>query len=78
MKELAAEILEAYHVKPEFGEGRGGKRLPGLGSVNLKEGERKLRLLGTSLRKKLAAFFRKIVESIDRETDKRLGVKIGK
>ena len=60
VKELAAEILEAYHVKPEFGEGGGGKRLPGLGSVNLKEGERKLRLLGISLGKKLAAFFRKI------------------
>lgn len=60
VKELAAEILEAYHVKPEFGEGRGGKRLPGLGSMNLKEGEKKLRLLGTSLGKKLTAFSRKI------------------
>ena len=55
LKELAAEILEAYHVKPEFGEGRGRKGLPGIGSVNLKAGEKKLRGFGTALRNGLAA-----------------------
>ena len=60
VKELAAEILEAYHVKPEFGEGRAGKGLPGLGSVNLKEGEEKIRRLGSSLGKMTSAFVRKI------------------
>lgn len=44
--ELAAEILEAYHVKPEFGESRKKKGLPGIPEMNLKEEARKLTSFG--------------------------------
>lgn len=55
VRELAAEILEAYHVKPEFGESRRQKGLPGIGGMNLKDGEKKLRGIGAFLKKQLKA-----------------------
>ncbi len=57
VKELAAEILEAYHVKPEFGESRRKTGLPRLDSAGLEEGGKKLRTLGGFLKRKAAAFF---------------------
>lgn len=57
VRELAAEILEAYHVKPEFGESRRQKGLPGIGGMNLKDGEKKLRGIGAFLKKQLKALW---------------------
>lgn len=49
--ELAGEILEAYHVKPAFGESRKKKGLPGIPEMNLKEEARKLTGFGDGLKK---------------------------
>ena len=52
------EILEAYHVKPEFGEEKRRKRLPVPGGEALEKGGMGLQSLGGFLREKTAALFR--------------------
>ena len=58
VKELAAEILEAYHVKPEFGEEKRRKRLPIPGGAALEKGGMGLQSLGGFLKEKTTALFR--------------------
>lgn len=57
VKELAAEILEAYHVKPDFGGERKKKGLSGPGSIKMRDKAGKLRELGMFLKHKAQAFF---------------------
>ena len=58
IKELAAEILEAYHVKPEFGEEKRRKRLSVPGGAALEKGGMGLQSLGGFVKEKTAALFR--------------------
>lgn len=53
MKELAAEILEAYHVKPEFSKENRAIRLPGLKKGEPGDKRLSLRDMGRFLKEKL-------------------------
>lgn len=57
MKELAAEILEAYHVRPDFGEDRQKRKLPDLSGAAA-AGEKGLRRTG--------AFFQRGAQALSR------------
>ena len=58
VKELAAEILEAYHVKPEYQGGKGQSRLPELSRVKIVDGKRLFQRAGGFLKEKSGACVR--------------------
>lgn len=53
--ELAAEILEAYHVKPEFRKKKAMIKLPGLGGGNAGRGKNFFKRIWQSFKEKLTA-----------------------
>ncbi len=60
MKELAAEILEAYHVKPEFGQQEAGFHLQAFVKEKADRSGQVFRRMGSSLKEKSAAVVRGI------------------
>lgn len=60
VKELAAEILEAYHVKPDYQEKHNSGKVAELGRATISEGGKAARSAGSFLRERLSAAGRKI------------------
>ncbi len=67
VKELAAEILEAYHVKPGFGQPEKGFRLPGMHPGGDVGNGHPFRDKAEKLKIKSAAVFRRVFAGIRKE-----------